>query len=75
MNNLDLKINYAKSFVLVAGSKQQRQPRLYIEGLKLEVVDSFNYLGIMFDRDNNWKNMATNRGLLMEKILGLFLNL
>lgn len=68
-----MKMNQTKSFVLVEGTKLTKYHTLSIEGWKLEIVDSFNYLGIIFNRKNTWLDIVFNRATVMEKsIVGIF---
>ncbi len=46
-----LTVNTEKSKILVFNSRKD-SPCIYYDGIKLEVVDEFKYLGMIFNRDN-----------------------
>ena len=46
-----LTVNTEKSKILVFNSRKD-SPCIYYDGVKLEVVDEFKYLGMIFNRDN-----------------------
>ena len=49
-----LKINTDKSKILIFGSKLPKNKTFYIKDIKLDIVDSYKYLGIIFCRNGSF---------------------
>ncbi len=50
----DLTLNTSKTNILVFEKGRHTQTDIYYNGAKLETVESFKYLGIMFYKNGNW---------------------
>ncbi|CAG7787090.1 unnamed protein product, partial [Allacma fusca] len=54
--NNDLLVNMDKTKIVVFGSgKQQKQHRFYNDGNKIEIVNSYKYLGVEFHKTGSFK--------------------
>lgn len=68
MDSLQLKVNQSKSCIIIAGgTKRDKVLHFSADTGKIEVVDSFPYLGILFDKDLSWAKLMEGRKLVMER--------
>ena len=74
-----LTLNYSKTKVMLFSKKKKDQTSLNIKinGHKIESVDSFKYLGVVMDKDLNWRHhieaICTKLSQAAGAILKLFL--
>ena len=72
MTSLDLNINCGKSHTMVLGKGHQKasSKSFFCQGIKLLNVPFFNYLGITFDQQSNWKQLLLSKKMLLAKSAG-----
>lgn len=56
-----------KAFIMVVGDDSKKWVKFLIGTRRIERVENFMHLGVLFDSRLNWKDMVLNRANRMEK--------
>ena len=56
VNKLSLNVNKTKFMVFHPHQKRVKKPDLFIDGIKIECISSFNFLGITINDKMSWKD-------------------
>ena len=75
LNKLSLNIGKTKAMVFHMPQKRIINPKLKINGYDIEIVDSFNFLGIHLDKDLKWKNHLDIIRKKISRIMGVLCRL
>ena len=70
-NKLSLNVNKTKAMVFSPTQRNFIKPDIKINDTVLEYVDSFNYLGIIFDKNLSWKNHIDHIIKKISKTIGI----
>ena len=71
VNKLSLNISKTKAMVFHPPQKRVTFPNLNIDGNRIEFVDYFNYLGIIFDKHMTWNKHIDHISGKISKICGV----
>ena len=75
-NTWHLTINSSKTKIMVFENGKHSHPRIYLNGVELEVVKSFRYLGLELFKNGNWsrtqKHIAQHATRALHKLYNLF---
>jgi len=75
LNKLSLNINKTKALLFRTPQKQISPPELIIDGLHIEFVTNFNFLGIILDENLKWNIHVNALSKKISKILGIMTKL
>ena len=70
-NQLSLNVNKTKFMVIHSVRKNVNYPTLSINGINIERVADFNFLGIQLSEDLKWSNHQNNISLKLTKTVGV----
>ena len=57
----DLKANELKTKVMVFGKRSKSEPTWFLNGVKLEIVETYSYIGLTFNRHGNWNRAVSDQ--------------
>ena len=75
LNKLSLNVNKTKAMLFRTPQKQVNPPELVIDGLLIEFVSSFSFLGIIVDENLKWNFHINALSKKISKILGIMTKL
>ena len=70
-NKLSLNASKTKFMVFHSDKKVVRYPKLFINDVKIERVDCFNFLGLQLNHNLKWNKHINHVSLKITKITGL----
>ena len=70
-NKLSLNCNKSKAMVFHVPQKHVTYPNISIENVPIEYVNTFNFLGILIDKDLNWKSHTEYVASKISKVIGI----
>jgi hypothetical protein len=56
INKLSLNVNKTKAMTFTATNRAYNKPIIKLNDCVIDYVDTFNYLGIIFDKNMNWQS-------------------
>ena len=71
LNKLSLNINKTKAMVFHSAKRRITTPNIFIEGTQIEFVNKFNFLGILIDKNLNWKPHIDHISKKISKTIGV----
>ena len=71
VNKLSLNSVKSKFMIFRKPQKQIKLPIVKINGIQIECVDSFNFLGVMIDKNLTWKNLLNKVSNKIVRIIGI----
>jgi len=71
LNKLSLNISKTKAMLFHDVHKLVTYPNIYINGTSIDFVDTFDYLGIMLDKNLTWKPHLSKISVKMSKVVGI----
>ena len=74
MYTLELNANPTKTFYMNCGAKRAKTSALFVNGVRVERVNQFSYLGVTFDSLCTWGPVISNRCLLFSRCVGALFN-
>ena len=75
VNKLSLNIQKTKAMVFHTPQRKVRVPKLRIEDHDIEIVEEFNFLGIILDKNLNWKSHISHICKKISKTTGILCRL
>jgi hypothetical protein len=75
LNKLSLNINKTKAMLFYTPQRKARIPNLKFDSYEIQVVDSFNFLGILLDKHLNWNEHLGAIRKKVSKISGVICRL
>ena len=70
-NNLSLNVNKTKCMIFHSDKKTVLYSKLFLDNIKIERVDYFNFLGLQLHYTLKWDNQLSFISLKISKITGL----
>jgi hypothetical protein len=70
-NKLSLNTSKTKAMLFHTSRKNVFYPNISIEGTPIDFVDSFDYLGIIVDKNLTWKNHISKISVKLSKTIGI----
>jgi len=70
-NKLSLNCNKSKAMVFHMPQRLVTYPNIHIENIQIEYVDTFNFLGILIDKNIKWKSHIDYIALKVSKVVGI----
>ena len=75
LNKLSLNIQKSKAMLFHTVNRQVQIPDLYIDNIKIDFADEFNFLGLVLDRNLNWKSHVNFISKKISKTVGIMTKL
>ena len=75
LNKLSLNIGKTKAMVFHSPQKKIRSPKLKFDNFEIDIVDKFNFLGIVLDKHLNWNEHLGSVRKKISKISGVICRL
>ena len=75
LNKLSLNIEKTKAMLFHTTNKHVKCPDIYIDAIKIDFTDEFNFLGLILDKNLNWKSHVNFIGKKISKTVGIMTKL
>ena len=75
LNKLSLNIQKSKAMLFHTPTRQVQTPDLYIDAIKIDFVDEFNFLGLVLDKNLKWKSHVNFIAKKINKTVGVMTRL
>jgi len=70
-NKLSLNVSKTKAILFHTPQRRVHHPELYLDGVKIDFVDNFNFLGIILNKNLKWKNHIDMISKKISKTVGI----
>jgi hypothetical protein len=71
LNKLSLNILKTKAMIFHTPQRQINYPDIYIDNIKIDFVDEFNFLGLIIDKHMKWKAHTSHISKKISKAIGV----
>jgi hypothetical protein len=75
VNRLSINMTKTKAMLFHRLKRQFDYPELYMDGIKIDFVDTFNFLGLIIDKNLNWKSHVKVVSNKISKAIGVMVKL
>ena len=70
-NKLSLNVTKTKAMIFHTAQRQPNNPELYMDGIKIDFVDNFNFLGILIQKNLRWNLHIDRISKKITKTIGM----
>lgn len=70
-NKLSLNVTKTKAMIFHSPQRRVREPDLYLNNVRIDFVDSFNFLGITLTKNLKWNSHVDNISRKVSKTVGI----